>query len=173
MDVVVSRSLVGLVVDTLEFAREGRTVSGTVPLSALPRLREWVGEGSATLACELAGRREDGRNWLSLSLRGEFDLVCQRCLGAMPYVLETDAELQVIAPGEPWPDETLEDGALRLGVDAIAADTAQVVTDLIEEEVLLALPTVPKHEEGCEPPVRSDDKRAASPFAVLATLKKH
>src|SRR5690606_16845362 len=65
---IVSRTLVGLVIDTLEFAREGRSVSGTVPLSALPRLREWVGEGSATLACELQGRREDGRNWLSLGI---------------------------------------------------------------------------------------------------------
>ena len=168
-----SRSLVGLVIDTLEFAREGRSVSGSVPLSALPRLREWVGEADAALACELVGRREEGRHWLSLSIRGQFDLICQRCLGAMPYALETDAELQVIAPGEPWPDEALEDGALSLGADAIAADAAQAVTDLIEEEVLLALPSAPRHEEGCEPPARSDDKRAASPFAVLATLKKH
>lgn len=168
-----SRSLVGLVVDTLEFAREGRSVSGSVPVSSLPRLLEVVGASDALLECELRGRREDGRNWLSLDIRGEFDLICQRCLGPIPFVLETDAELQVVAPGEPWPDEALEDGAISLGVDAIAADAAQAVTDLIEEEVLLALPVVPKHEEGCEPPVRSDDKRTASPFAVLATLKKH
>lgn len=168
-----SRSLVGLVIDTLEFAREGRSVSGTVPASGLPRLLEFVGKSDALLECELQGRREDGRNWLDLSVRGEFDLICQRCLGPLPFVLETDAELQVIAPGEAWPDEALEDGALSLSSDAIAADAAQAVTDLIEEEVLLALPVVPKHEEGCEPPARSDDKRAASPFAVLATLKKH
>lgn len=170
---VVSRSLVGLVVDTLEFAREGRSVSGTVPVSGLPRLQELVGASDALLECELQGRRENGRHWLSLSVRGKFDLICQRCLGALPFVLETDAELQVVAPGEPWPDEALDDGALSLGVDAIAADAAQAVTDLIEEEVLLALPVAPKHEESCEPPARSDDKRAASPFAVLATLKKH
>ena len=170
---VVSRSLVGLVVDTLEFAREGRSVSGTVPVSALPRLLEWVGQSDALLECELQGRREDGRHWLSLSIRGQFDLICQRCLGPLPFVLKTDNELQVIAPGESWPDETLEDGALSLGADAIAAEAAQVVSDLIEEEVLLALPVAPKHEEGCEPPARSDDKLAASPFAVLATLKKH
>lgn len=168
-----SRSLVGLVVDTLEFAREGRSVSGSVPVSVLPRLLDVVGTADALLECELHGRRENGRNWLSLQIRGEFDLICQRCLGPMPFVLETDAELQVIAPGEAWPDEALEDGALRLGADAIAAETAQAVTDLIEEEVLLALPVAPKHEEGCEPPARSDDKRAASPFAVLAKLKKH
>ena len=168
-----SRSLVGLVVDTLEFAREGRSVSGVVPVSGLSRLLEFVGESDAVLECELQGRREDGRNWLSLSIRGQFDLICQRCLGPMPFALETDNELQVIAPGEPWPDETLEDGSLSLGVDAIAAETAQAVADLIEEEVLLALPVAPKHEKDCEPPARSDDKLAASPFAVLATLKKH
>jgi uncharacterized protein len=169
----VSRTLVGLVVDTLEFAREGRSVSGTVPVSALPRLAELVGQSDALLECELQGRREAGRNWLSLSIRGQFDLICQRCLGPMPFVLETDNELQVIAPGEPWPDELLEDGSLSLGADAIAAETAQAVSDLIEEEVLLALPVAPKHEKGCEPPARSDNKLAASPFAVLATLKKH
>lgn len=168
-----SRTLVGLVVDTLEFAREGRSVSGTVPVSALPRLLELVGTSNALLECELSGRREDGRNWLSLSVRGQFDLICQRCLGPMPFALLADAELQVMAPGEAWPDETLEDGSLSLGADAIAADATQLVTDLIEEEVLLALPVAPKHEESCEPPARSDDKFAASPFAVLATLKKH
>ena len=154
-----SRALVGLVVDTLEFAREERSVSGVVQVSALPRLLELVGKSDAQLECTLSGSREDGRNWLSLSVRGQFDLVCQRCLGAMPFTLETDNELQVIAPGEAWPDESLEDGSLSLGVDAIAANAAQAVTDLIEEEVLLALPVVPKHEKGCEPPARSDDKR--------------
>ena len=168
-----SRSLVGFVIDSLEFARDGRSVAGDIPVSALPRLRELVGKGESLLACELTGRREDGRNWLSLSIRGQFDLICQRCLGFMPYALAIETELQVIAPGESWPDETLEDGAVSLGADAVAADAAQAVTDLVEEEVLLALPVAPKHEEGCEPPARSDDKLAASPFAVLATLKKH
>lgn len=172
-ELVVSRSLVGLVIDTLEFAREGRSVSGTVPVAALPRLVELLGPNGDVLECELSGHREDGKNWLSLSVRGQLDMVCQRCLGAMPYALETENELQVIAPGEPWPDEALEDGALSLGADAIAADAAQAVTDLLEEEVMLVLPVAPKHEEGCEPPARSDDKLAASPFAVLATLKKH
>jgi uncharacterized protein len=169
----VSRTLVGLVIDTLEFAREERSVSGVVPVSALPRLLELVGKSDAQLECTLSGSREDGRNWLSLSIRGQFDLNCQRCLGPMPYALDVDNELQVIAPGESWPDEALDDGSVSLGVDAVAADPAQLVTDLIEEEVLLALPVAPKHEEGCEPPARSDDKLAASPFAVLATLKKH
>jgi len=170
----VSRSLAGLVIDTLEFAREGRSVAGTVALSGLPRLLETVSESvvsMTTLDCELEGHREGGY-WLHLKVHGQFDLTCQRCLGAMPFTLDIDTELQVIPPGAPWPDEVLEDGAVSLGADAIAANEALVLTELIEEEVLLALPIVPRHD-GCAPPERKDGKQATSPFAVLAQLKKH
>ncbi len=169
-----SRSLVGFVFDSLEFAREGRSVSGSVPVSALPRLLELL-EGAAenALECVISGRRDQENSWLSLKISGQFDLACQRCLGPMPFVVELETELQVIAPGQPWPDEELDDGALRLGADAIAADTAQLLTDLIEEEVLLAVPIAPKHDSDCAPLARGDDKQATSPFAMLAQLKKH
>jgi uncharacterized protein len=172
----VSRSLAGLEIDTLEFAREGRSVVGTLALSSLPRLLEFVSESvvsMTTLNCELEGRR-DGGHWLHLKVQGQFDLTCQRCLGPMPFTLDIDTELEVIPPGAPWPDEVLEDGAVSLGADAIAANEAMAVAELIEEEVLLALPIAPKHqEEDCVPPEGNDGKRAASPFAVLAQLKKH
>lgn len=171
-----SKSLVGFVIDTLEFAREGRSVSGTVAVSALPRLLELLGESALCLHmldCTLTGRQGRDGNWLRLQVAGQFDLSCQRCLGPLPFVVALDTELQVIAPGQPWPDEELEDGTTRLGADAIAADPALVVTDLIEEEVLLALPIAPKHENDCVPPVRSDEQQSASPFAVLAQMKKH
>lgn len=166
-----ARTLVGLVIDTLEFAREGRSASGSVPVSALPRAAGLAAGGE--LACTLNGRRESGRNWLDLTVHGHLELVCQRCLESMPYVLDVAAEIQVIAAGEPWPDEALEDGALRLGADAIAAEHEQSVTDLVEEEVLLALPLSPRHEQDCARPARGEEKLAASPFAMLATLKKH
>ena len=169
-----SRSLVGFVFDTLEFAREGRSVSGLVPVSALPRLLELL-EGTAenALECAISGRQGQDGSWLSLTVSGQFDLTCQRCLGSMPFAIALETELQVIAPGQHWPDEELEDGALRLGADAIAADAAQLLTDLIEEEVLLAVPIAPKHDTDCAPLARGDDKQAASPFAMLAQLKKH
>ncbi|HTH94689.1 MAG TPA: YceD family protein [Rhodocyclaceae bacterium] len=166
-----ARSLVGLVIDTLEFAREGRSVAGFVPVLALPRVADLVADGE--LACTLNGRRESGRNWLDLTVRGHLELVCQRCLESMPHELDVTAEIQVIAAGESWPDEELEDGTLRLGADAIAAELEQSVTDLVEEEVLLALPISPRHEHDCAQPARGDEKLAASPFAMLATLKKH
>lgn len=176
-----NRSLANLVVDTLAFAREERSVVGEVSLSDLPRLFEMLGDSSLplqTLACELNGWCDaDGHSWLRLRVKGSFDLTCQRCLGPMAFALNIDTELQVIAPGQAWPDEALEDGGVRLGADAIAAEIEQNVLELIEEEVLLALPISPKHAaqelETCVPPARKDNKQAASPFAVLAQLKKH
>lgn len=170
-----SRSLVGFVVDTLEFAREARSLEGVVSVASLPRLLDLLaetGQPLGELSCSMVGRSGRDGHWLHLRVQGHIDLTCQRCLGAMPFVLAVDTELQVIGPGETWPDEELEDGATHLGADAIAAEEAQLLTDLIEEEVLLALPIAPRHEN-CAPPARSDVKEAASPFAVLAQLKKH
>jgi len=74
----------------------------------------------------------------------------------------------LIAPGEEWPDDDLVDD----GADAIEAEKALAVLSLVEEEVLLALPIAPRHEQ-CEPPSGGAAGHGPSPFAALAALKKH
>lgn len=174
-----SRSLSHLVIDSLAFTREERVAEGCASVADMPRVFEFLGESSVplpVLECSLSGRRDKkGRAWLRLQVRGSLELTCQRCLGSMPFVLDVDTELQVIAPGEAWPDEILEDGAVSLGADAVAALPEQRVVELLEEEVLLALPVAPRHEglEACVPPAHDDGKQSASPFAALTKLKKH
>lgn len=177
---IVARSLSHLVIDTLAFARESRVAEGSVAVADMPRVFELLGESKTPVPefeCSLSGWRDKkGRSWLRLQLKGGLDLICQRCLTAMPFALNVDTELQVIAPGEAWPDETLDDGALSLGADAIAASAEQRVAELLEEEVLLALPVAPRHDENfavCVPPAHDDGKQSVSPFAALAKLKKH
>lgn len=165
-------SLSGLVVDGLEFARQGRRTVGKLEIDALPRLREAMAAASEPLRCEVVGRQEGRKSWLRLRVEGELWIQCQRCLEPMRYELDVDTDLQLIAPGEPWPEELQEDGSLVLEADAVAADEPLALSELIEEEVLLVLPIAPRHER-CEPPARNDDKQATSPFAVLAQLKKH
>jgi uncharacterized protein len=58
-----------------------------------------------------------------------------------------------MAPGEEWPDDDLADDS----ADAIEAEKALAVLSLIEEEVLLALPIAPRHEQ-CEPPSAARQK---------------
>ena len=59
--------------------------------------------------------------------------------------------------------------------DAIPASRELSVRSLVEDEVLLALPIVPRHAD-CLPPVVAGaeiEESEPSPFAVLAGLKKH
>ncbi len=78
------------------------------------------------------------------------------------------SRLQLMAPGEEWPDDDLADDS----ADAIEAEKDLAVLSLIEEEVLLALPIAPRHEQ-CEPPSGSTAETGPLPFAALAALKKH
>ncbi|KAF0165000.1 MAG: hypothetical protein FD157_1681 [Rhodocyclaceae bacterium] len=86
----------------------------------------------------------------------------------MKFPLAIRSRLQLMAPGEDWPDDDLEDDS----VDAITAEADLMVQSLVEDEVLLALPIAPRHEE-CESPLASASGHGASPFAALADLKKH
>ncbi|MDP2133812.1 MAG: hypothetical protein Q8J99_09390, partial [Sulfuritalea sp.] len=82
--------------------------------------------------------------------------------------LAISSRLQLMAPGEEWPDDDLVDDS----ADAITAEKALPVLSLIEDEVLLALPIAPRHEQ-CESPSASATGQGTSPFAALAGFRKH
>jgi uncharacterized protein len=173
-----SAELAAAVIDSLEFAREGRGLEGEIAVAALKRLADVVVEPVGELRCSLQGvgsiRRRDGKPGLELEVSGMLRLRCQRCLQVMDFPLEVSSRLLPIAAGEPWPDE--EDEEDRAAVpdeewDAIEASHEQSVLDLVEDEVLLALPIVPRHD-ACEPPAATRDEHEPSPFAVLAKLKQ-
>lgn len=165
----VSRGICQAVVDSLEFARDGRSIAGEVPLTALGRLVDVLVDGAGALAVELHGERdEEGKSFLVLRVRGNLKLRCQRCLEALDFALDVDTRLQLVAPGEEWPDEELADD----GTDAIEASRELAVLPLVEDEVLLALPIVARHEH-CRPPMAAETESKPSPFAALAKLKDH
>ena len=164
-----SDSIAGTVIDCLEFARSGGVLDRSVGLDQLPRLAELLTTTAGFLSVRLEGWRDDqGRSWLQLNVAGEPELRCQRCLGGVKFPLAIRSRLQLIAPGEDWPDDDLEDDS----ADAIAAEVALTVSSLVEDEVLLALPIAPRHEH-CESPSADVGEHGSSPFAALAALKKH
>jgi uncharacterized protein len=165
----VSESIAGTVIDCLEFARIGGVLERSVGLDELPRLADVLVETTGFLSVRLEAWRDDeGKSWLQLDVTGEPVLCCQRCLAGVTFPLRIKSRLQLMAPGEEWPDDDLVDDS----TDAIEAEKALVVLSLIEEEVLLALPIAPRHEQ-CEPPSGSATENGPSPFAALAALKKH
>lgn len=168
--------LSGIVIDSLEFARAGRHLSGVVAVAALQRLSDVLADQQGEIAWSVRGEcvpdnAGERQAWLVIALEGELYLVCQRCLASLPWRLDVETRLLLVPPGKDWPDESLigfEDGT---DVDPVEALMEQVLLDLVEDEVLLALPIAPRHAS-CEVPVHDDGRLAASPFAGLTALKK-
>jgi len=169
------------VIDSLEFSRQGREISGVVAVAALDRLADVLVEPVGSLNCTLRGlageQRQDGKPGLELEVAGSLKFRCQRCLQVMDFPLRVVSRLLLLAPGEMLPNDVIEDDDEVAGDelddewDAIEASREQSVLALIEDEVLLALPIVPRHD-ACEPPVAMKDEHEPSPFAVLAKLKQ-
>jgi uncharacterized protein len=165
----VSDSIAGTVIDCVEFARSGGVLDRSVGLDELPRLADLLTTTVGRLSVRLEGWRDSaGKSWLQVAIAGEPTLCCQRCLGGVKFPLDIRSRLQLIAPGEDWPDEDLADDS----ADAVAAEKALAVLSLIEDEVLLALPIAPTHEQ-CESPLENASGHDSSPFAALVALKKH
>lgn len=170
--------LAGAVIDSLKFAAAGERIAGKLPLTRLPRLADVLASREGALDCALAGLRATdeaggGETGLCLHLQvnGRLRLYCQRCLAEVGFDCAIDSRLLLIPPDAEWPEEDLETD----DCDAIPASRELSVLSLVEDEVLLALPLVPRHAD-CLPPVAAEaaeEKSEPSPFAVLAGLKKH
>jgi len=167
--------LAGAVIDSLKFAAEEDCIAGKLALTQLTRLSDVLASWEGWLDCKLEGYRDEREGEIRLGLHlhvsGRLSLHCQRCLAAVEFDCVIDSRLLLVPPGAEWPEEDLETD----DYDAIPASRELSVLSLVEEEVLLTLPLVPRHAD-CQPPSGiggAGMESEPSPFAVLAGLKKH
>jgi uncharacterized protein len=115
-----------------------------IDLAELPRLRPQLARAEGVARGRVSFGRGVGLPMASLEVQAEAWLVCQRCLGPVRYALGGSSRLALVpdaASAEQVPE----------GLDAIiAADDRVIVRDLVEEELLLAMPVVPLHEDRTE-----------------------
>lgn len=157
-------------IDGFEFAAAGATLAGRCPVQDLPRLQaSLVGSGGVDhgeLAYALQGTQDAlGRRALRLTVSGTLQLSCQRCLEPMPFPLALDATL-VLAASDSEIDADAND---LFAPDRVLARREMAVGELIEDEVLLAIPFAPRHER-CAQRIDAENARGESPFAGLSAL---
>lgn len=112
--------------------------------------------------------------WLQLTVDTQLEQTCQRCLQPAATALHVDRAFRFVA-SEAMAEQDDENCDEDLLVSSRTFDLAA----LIEDEVLLALPLVPRHDV-CPVPVKTSvadadfDQLATKPnaFAALAALKK-
>ena len=154
------------IIDSLEFALNGRELRGDIAVESLDRLADELSERSGRVNFLLQGGADQrGRPQLHLQLDGTVVLQCQRCLGRLEFPVELDTQLLLLDEKASAAEVEVED------LDAVPVNPELDVWSLVEDEVILALPIAPRHPEGvCEATGRLKDD-AASPFAVLSGLK--
>ncbi|MDY7578485.1 YceD family protein [Herbaspirillum sp. RTI4] len=162
-----------LVIDAFEFSRLKELAVGTIPVADLVRLsQECVGAAGSIDWSVQGGVDLLGHPGLKVSVSGELQLICQRCLGPLPFTIKTESFI-VLAVDEDQAD-ALESMVGDEEIDIIVGSQAFDVHYLVEDEALLALPLAPKHQicpvdQDVGVDVVSED---ASPFAILKNLQK-
>jgi len=169
--------------DLAAFARDGASLSGEWPVTSLPRLSDSAApEAPASawpaLHWALHGEIRQPRGgaaqtWLQLGARATVWLTCQRCLQPVQEQVDIERWIRFV-------DTEAEAAALDADSedDVLALPRHLDARELIEDELLLALPLVPRHEVCPEPlPVRQDEAapeadERPNPFAALAALKR-
>jgi uncharacterized protein len=116
--------------------------TGSVPLAKLPRLSASLAEASGTLQVELQATRDgEGQDWLHGEIRGRLPLTCQR--GLHPFEWDCDVALSLALVES----ESEEAKLLKDTESYLVQDDELPLRDLVEEEVLLALPMMPRCED--------------------------
>ena len=116
--------------------------AGSVPLAKLPRLAASLVQSSGTLQVELQATRDDeGQDWLHGEIRGRLPLTCQRGLHAFDWNCDVALSLALVE-SEAEEEKLLKDtGSYRVEDDELP------LRDLVEDEVLLALPMMPRCDD--------------------------
>ena len=167
--------------DVVAFAKEAGGLQGRWPLAGFDRIAESAAGGARVTDADAvvwSARGEhrpvrggEGQTWLHVDAATKVSLECQRCLKPVDVPLQIARKFLFVHG---------EDAAAQLDTDSdddvLAITRALDLHELVEDELLLAMPIVPRHDVCPEPlPLTegeelSDEK--PNPFAALAALKR-
>jgi len=166
-------------VDPWRAAEGGRRIGGTIPLARLSRLAPLLAsnEGVADFSL-LFGYDVQRRPTVAVQVSAPLSLVCQRSLEPYTEEIRQQSLLQVIG--------TLAEQAMLSGEEEyVLADEGRLaVAELVEDELLLAVPQVPRNP-AVEPvrestaggdkhdPSSNGDSGRQRPFEALNELMKN
>ncbi len=140
--------------DVRAFARDGATLSDVAPWTEMPRLnaeRSDPGANDAGVGWSLMGYNQDLRGgahqtWMRVQARVVLRLVCQRCLEPLEQSLQVDRHFRFVSS-----EQAAEAEDDRVEEDLLVASHSFDGLTLVEDELILAMPLVPRHND-CQPP---------------------
>ena len=165
-------------VDPLKSVEQQAEFSGSIAVSKLERLQDFLQDNSGEAQIEIQfGHDEQGIALLRGQCQAQVRMTCQRCMNPVEVELSTDFELGIV-----FSDEQAKHLPKQYEPIIAEADVLELLP-VIEDELILSLPMYAYHTE-CddnelvqekveEQPVEPVEKEALdNPFSVLEQLKK-
>jgi len=169
-------------VDPRKFAFQRVSVKGIVPEGTLSRLREICVEKSLSASATGVYAEldffcdEEGRRCISGQATACVIVECQRCLEPFELTVSTEVNLAVV-----WSEDQAQTLPKSLDPWILTEETGDLYS-MLEEELLLSLPTVTLHDYECveasvfsvgdeESVDQVKAEKRSNPFEVLASLK--
>lgn len=139
-------------IDIDRLARRAETLSGRWPLAGFGRLETLLASIEGEVQWQVSARRqrriEGGEDtFLRLAIDAVLSVPCVRCLGPVDIPVDESREFLLVADEETA--EGLDDPESELEI--IAAETPFRLAELVEDELILAIPPLPRHP-ACELP---------------------
>lgn len=162
--------------DPFRLAQNGLKLEGQIPLAELPRLTQSLLSDEGLVDVKMAFDIDEiGTPYMKGVFSVPVSLICQRCMTAMDFELKADTLLALVKS-----ERKVEGLADQYEPWVLDSNDPVLTSTLIEDELILSLPLVPKHETQCLPDDawRSGDEtditendKPESPFAILSSLK--
>ena len=162
-------------IDPRKLALQGNVLEGTVNVGDLPRLESSVNSVCGPLEAKVQfGLDESRAKIVNGDARVSVETICQRCLDPLVVELTAEFAVQVI-----WSEDHINRVAANYE-PWLVLDKMANLNELLEDEILLALPLVNYHAVGeCtgdtfieEVEAVGDEIVPDNPFNVLLQLKK-
>jgi uncharacterized protein len=162
--------------DVRKAAVRGSGISGVLEPRNLLRFRPLLADEEGTISVDLRfARDEESRHLIHVAVEADVVVTCQRCLESMPEHVSCNNTLAVV-----WTDEQAAHLPRHLD-PLIVEEQACNLWNLVEEELILAIPSFSYHEtEDCKKrteafsdpvPVEDTGEDKPNPFNVLGKLK--
>lgn len=159
-------------IDPLELAAKRGALRGRLALSLMKRLRGMLVDDQGYAELELAFGKEGRVDAVRGHVEATLHLRCQNCLGMINWQVRSEVSLAIVTSLDEVDllPETYE--------PLLQGEERTALKDIVEEELLLAIPMIPKHADNCRGQGTSlpcvDEpvgKHNENPFSLLAQSK--
>lgn len=130
-------------VDPIRFAKQQAALDDDIALKMLPRLQEICDQANKKMHVVLQFDQESRLYVIRGKIIGSMSLICQRCNCPMDFNIEVSFLLSPVISEERAKN-------LPTHIEPVFMENEIIsVYEMIEDEILLVLPMVPKHEYSC------------------------